>query len=102
MSLGGVFQVMWPYALQLGAAAFAVFLGKHLKTSADSARAQALATIARDVAAAVIANNPKLGYLQYVQDVVQALAATTGIPTTNTDVLKRAAIGALSGLGVRP
>ena len=102
MNPAAVLHIVWPYVLQLGGVLFLGWLGKHVKNTSDSARAQALAVIAKDVTAAVIANNPKLSWLEYVKQVVNTLASTTGIPTTNNAVLERAAIGALTQAGLKP
>jgi hypothetical protein len=99
MSALALFHVVWPYALQLGAAAFAVWFGKHVKNGADAQRALALAQIAKDVARAVLAKNPNLPWLSLVKDVVDTLATVAGV--TNTAALERAAISALTELGAK-
>lgn len=100
MQLAPLFHLVWPYVLQLGGVAFAAFLAKKVHTATDSQRAQAIATIAKDIAAAVYTNNPSLTWLDLVKQVVEQLAAQTGL-TENPLVLQRAATGALMSLGVK-
>lgn len=103
MQFGPLFHLIWPYALQLGGIAFAGWLGKHVKNNSDAARANAIALVAKDVAAQVYANNPSLSWLDLVKQVADQLAGeTTPNFTSNRDVLERAAAGGLMAVGAGP
>jgi len=95
-----LFHVLWPYILQLGGVVFAGFVAKKLHTAADHSRAQAIATIAKDIAGAVYANNPTLTWVQLLQQVVNQLADQQ--LTNNADVLARVASTALLSVGAGP
>jgi len=97
MQLAPLFHLVWPYVLQLSGVAFAAFLAKKVHNATDSVRAQAIARIAKDIAATVYANNPSLVWIDLVNQVVKQLADATGL-TDNAQVLTRAANGAVAEL----
>ena len=78
------------------------WIGKHVRSSKDSARATALQHIADGVAAIVLANNPSNAWAQLLKRTVEALQQAPATPTTNAEVLERAAASALTKLGIKP
>lgn len=103
MNPAALFHLVWPYVLQLGGVVFAAFVAKKVHNTADSARAQQLAAVAKDVAAAIYANNPTLPWVDLMKQVVDTLAGTaTPNITDNRSVLERAAAGALAAVGALP
>jgi len=95
-----IVNTLLPFLLPVIVGFFGAWLHPHVKTQTDAARASAIAQIAKDVAAAAFANNPSLPWLQLVQQVVSAMA--DAVPTTNPEIIKRAAVSALLAAGAKP
>lgn len=85
---------------KVGALLVGGWIGSRLHNAGDQARAQAIATIAADAAAAVVANNPRLPWTELVQQAVLAIANAAGL-SVDSPVARRAAIGALTRLGIK-
>jgi hypothetical protein len=83
-----------PYAL-LGASAW---IARHLKKPSDLQRAQLIATLARDAAIWAVKTYPGRSVPELVKLVVETLANQSGIPTTNTQALERAAHTAVDAI----
>lgn len=91
---------------ELGSSLLSVVVGivgllirRAIKTPSDAQRAALIATLADDAAAVILDIAPNLPWAQMVADVVGMLRRETTTPTGNTEVLRRAAIGALARLG---
>lgn len=82
--------------------ALLLWIGKHVHSGKDSARAAALQAIADGAATLVLANNPNNGWAQLLKRTIEQLKDIPATPTTNAAALERAAANALTKLGVKP
>lgn len=85
-----------PYALQAGVLVVGWLISRRLKAPEQRARAEALARIANDTAAAVYAANPGASWAKLLEETVRELSAAAGLPTRNEGAIQRAAAGALA------
>ncbi|SRR6266849_7633254 len=80
----------------------ASWLIKKFKTPTALERATLLDHIAEAAAALVKSLNPTADWATLVEQVVQQIASAAGVPTTNRAAIQRAAVLALTKLGVQP
>lgn len=71
-----------------------------LHNQKDALRAQQIATIAKDIAAALVAESAGADWATMLQKLIEQLAAA--LPTANPTVIARVAKAALIGAGVKP
>ena len=68
----------------------------------DHDRAQHLATLAQGIAGAMVASQPNATWSTLLQTTVNAISKNATTPTTNAEVIRRAAVAALMALGKKP
>ena len=72
------------------------WLAKSLRTPTELDRAQHLAILANDVATTVCDLMPQATWAAKVEQAVQQLSKAAGLPTTNTDAIRRAAVSGVA------
>jgi hypothetical protein len=88
--------------LTVAAIALGGFLGHRATSVKDHQRAELLAQIARGAAALAVSMNPNASWAKLVDNVVNQVATTAGVPTKSGAAIQRAAALALRDLGVKP
>jgi hypothetical protein len=78
------------------------WIAKHIKAPSDKDRADLLIIIANASAAYMVSLNPNAAWADLVRDVIQAISASSGLPTKNVQAIEREAVAALVRLGKAP
>lgn len=79
-----------------------LLIHKRLRTPSDHQRAELLSKIANGVATLSLAKNPNSPWRVLLADTIAELNRASGLPTTNSDVIKREAAAALKRAGATP
>lgn len=78
-----------------------LLIHKHLRTPSDHQRAEHLSIIANAAAALVLAKNPSDSWRNLLANTINELSNAAGLPTQNSDAIKREAAAALTRAGVK-